>query len=127
MTDRLRRFNAHLRRNLRRSVRVDPREFAALARTLGKWLLLGSGVGALAGLASAVVLLSLEWATQFRTAHPLIILALPVAGALLGWFYQRFAGIAAQGNNLIIDEIHANQRDVPLRMAPMILVLTGRS
>ncbi|MDB5769170.1 MAG: Chloride channel protein, partial [Collimonas fungivorans] len=36
---------------------------------LARWLILASVVGALAGLASAVLLLSLEWATDTRNAH----------------------------------------------------------
>ena len=108
----------------RGAMHLNPREFIALARTLGKWVLLGGAVGIMAGSASAVFLISLDWATQFRVAHPQIILALPVAGVLIAWGYRRFAGIAAQGNNLIIEEIHINQRDVPLRMAPLILLGT---
>ena len=112
--------------DVRRSVRFEPQELGALAHMLGKWVLLGGAVGALAGLASALFLISLDWATRFREAHPAIILALPVAGVALGWFYQRYAGIAAQGNNLIIDEIHTHQTpiSIPLRMAPMILLGT---
>lgn len=120
MLERLRR----IRTLLYRSVRLNPQDFAALLRTLGRWLLLGGGAGVLAGIASAIFLRSLDWATQFRLAHPAIIWALPVAGVALGWFYQRFAGLAAQGNNLVIDEIHNNQQDIPLRMAPMVLLGT---
>ena len=105
-------------------IHLNPREFIGLAGTLGKWVLLGSTVGILAGIASALFLISLDWATQFRMAHPQIILALPIAGVLITWCYRRFAGIAGQGNNLIIEEIHTNQRDVPLRMTSMILLGT---
>ncbi len=106
--------------------RFEPHVIVILVRSLGKWVCLGGAVGVLAGLASAFFLLSLDWVTQFRLAHPWIILALPMAGIALGWFYQRFAGIAAQGNNLIIHEIHAEHTpiDIPLRMAPMILLGT---
>lgn len=113
-----------MRELLNRSVRLQPQEFAALLRTLGRWLILGGGAGVLAGVASAIFLRSLDWATQYRNAHPAIIWALPIAGLALGWFYQRFAGLAAQGNNLVIDEIHNNQQDIPVRMAPMILLGT---
>ncbi len=93
-------------------------------RMLVKWTLLGGAVGALAGLASTVFLFSLAWATRVREANPWIILGLPVAGALLGFVYQRFAGDAAQGNHLVIEEIHSNQSRIPRRMAPMILLGT---
>jgi H+/Cl- antiporter ClcA len=95
-----------------------------LSATLAKWTLLGAAIGVLAGLASTIFLFSLDWATRFRDAHPAIILALPAAGALLGFAYQRFAGDAAQGNHLVIEEIHSNQSRIPRRMAPMILLGT---
>ncbi len=36
---------------------------------MGKWILLASAVAALAGSASAMLLLALDWATDTRTAH----------------------------------------------------------
>lgn len=88
---------------------------------LGKWTLLGGLVGVLAGTASAVFLISLGWATDFRVAHPALILLLPLGGLVVGWVYHRFAGTAAQGNNLVIEEVNANQSQIPLRMAPLVL------
>lgn len=94
------------------------------ARRLLKWIALGGLVGVAAGLASTVFLFSLDWATRWREANPMIVLALPAAGALLGYVYDRYAGDAAQGNHLVIEEIHSNQSRIPLRMAPMILLGT---
>ncbi len=104
-----------------------PTSHPAAARVLAmlaKWTLLGAAVGVLAGIASTIFLFSLDWATRFREANPAIIFALPVAGALLGFVYTRFAGDAAQGNHLVIEEIHTNQSRIPRRMAPMILLGT---
>ena len=50
-----------------------------------------------------------ERATQFRTAHELIVYALPFAGLVLGWFYERFGQPIKAGNNLVIDTIHDEQ------------------
>jgi H+/Cl- antiporter ClcA len=96
-------------------------DFLPFARMLGKWTLLGGLVGVLAGTASAVFLISLGWATDFRVAHPALILLLPLGGLVVGWVYHRFAGTAAQGNNLVIEEVNANQSQIPLRMAPLVL------
>jgi H+/Cl- antiporter ClcA len=49
-----------------------------------RWLSLGSLVGMLAGLGSAVLLLALDWATDTRIAHPWLLWFLPVAGAVGG-------------------------------------------
>jgi len=97
------------------------REFQIFLRALGKWLLIGGVVGIMAGTASAIFLISLGWATDFRIENPSIFLLLPLAGFLVGWIYFRFAGTAAQGNNLVIEEIHSNQSQIPLRMAPLVL------
>ncbi|MTA74435.1 MAG: voltage-gated chloride channel protein, partial [Actinobacteria bacterium] len=81
-------------------------------------------VGLLAGLSSAAFLLTLEWATATRLSHPALLFGLPVAGLAIGLVYHYGGGRAAEGNNLIIDEIHDPQAWVPRRMAPMIFVGT---
>jgi H+/Cl- antiporter ClcA len=81
-------------------------------------------VGALAGTASAIFLVSLAWATAFRGDHPAIIVALPLAGLAIGWAYHRFGGAAAGGSALIIAQIHSNDAPIPARMTPMILLGT---
>lgn len=93
-------------------------------RDMLKWLLLGAGVGILSGTASAIFLISLEWATNTRIANPGLLFLLPLGGLIVGWAYHRFGGRAGRGNNLVIEEIHTNQARIPLRMAPMVLAGT---
>lgn len=104
--------------------RVHPGEFLSFAKTGAKWLILGSGAGILAGTASAIFLISLQWATSIRLDHPELLFLLPVAGFVLGWIYFNYAGSAARGNNLVIDEVNANREPIPLKMAPMVLIGT---
>ena len=91
---------------------------------LGQWLVLGSLVGVVCGAASALFLWLLERATAFRNAHELIVYALPVAGLVIGAIYERFGRCIKAGNNLVIDTIHDEGPELPLRMAPMVLVGT---
>ncbi len=93
-------------------------------RALGRWLALGALVGALCGGASALFLLLLDRATALRVGHEAIVYALPFAGLVIGWFYERFGGAARAGNNLVIDAIHDGGQRVPVRMAPIALVGT---
>ena len=86
-----------------------------------RWLSLGSLVGMLAGLGSAVLLMALDWATNTRTAHPWLLWFLPVAGLAVGLLYHYTGRSVEGGNNLLIDEIHDPKRVVPKRMAPLIL------
>jgi H+/Cl- antiporter ClcA len=93
---------------------------------LAKWILLGSAVGILAGTASAIFLTLLNAATDFRIAHPELLFFLPLVGLGIGWIYQRFAGSAARGNNLVIEEVNlevaqAADHEIPLRMTPLVL------
>jgi H+/Cl- antiporter ClcA len=95
-------------------------QFAALL-ILAKWVTLGSAIGILAGVASAVFLVTLKWATDIRAATPGLLFALPVAGFIVGWVYHRMAGDASRGNNLVIDELHISRARIPFRMAPLVL------
>lgn len=96
-------------------------ELMELLAYLGKWLFLSHAVALLAGSASAVFLLALDWATAARTAHQWLIWFLPFAGVGIGWLYARFGQHVEAGNNLLIDEIHDPKKIIPLRMAPLVL------
>ncbi|WP_234988623.1 chloride channel protein [Hymenobacter daecheongensis] len=86
-----------------------------------RWLLLSILVGALAGTASALFLVSLDWVTRWRELHPWVLGLLPVAGFVIGAAYHYFGGAAGRGNNLLLDEIHAPRAPVPLRLVPLVL------
>ncbi len=100
---------------------LNLRDFASFWRTFAKWTLLGGAVGVLSGTASAIFLITLGWATNIRLDFPALLWLLPLGGFLVGWLYYRFAGTSAQGNNLVIDEVHVNQARIPARMAPFVL------
>jgi H+/Cl- antiporter ClcA len=91
---------------------------------LAQWIALGSLVGGICGAASAFFLWLLERATEFRTGHEVLVYALPIAGLGIGWIYERFGLPIKGGNNLVIDTIHDEGPEIPLRMAPMVLIGT---
>lgn len=92
--------------------------------TLTRWVTLGALVGALCGAASALFLFLLAWVTHFREGHEHIVYLLPLAGALIGWIYERLGQSIAGGNDLVIDTIHDDGPRLPLRMAPLVLIGT---
>jgi H+/Cl- antiporter ClcA len=94
------------------------------ARALAQWLLLGTLVGAVCGVASAVFLALLDEATALRERHPVIIYTLPLAGLVIGALYARWGTPIRGGNNLVIETAHEASPQLPLRMAPMVLVGT---
>lgn len=75
------------------------------------------------GTASALLLVSLTWATGTREAHKWLIALLPIAG-LVGLMYKYLGTSVEAGNNLILDEVHDPQRTIPIRMTPLILIGT---
>ena len=91
---------------------------------LGQWTALGTLVGVLCGVASAVFLWLLDLATAFRERNEILVYALPFAGIILGLIYERWGKPIRAGNNLVIDTIHDNGPEIPVRMAPMVLVGT---
>ncbi|AMR29607.1 chloride channel protein [Hymenobacter psoromatis] len=86
-----------------------------------RWLLLAALVGALAGTASAGFLVSLEWVTSWRVAHPWALALLPAGGLVVGLAYHYFGNRVVKGNNLILDELHAPSETIPLRLVPLVL------
>jgi H+/Cl- antiporter ClcA len=89
--------------------------------TLLVWLALGAGAGVLAGAASARFLWLLDAATFYRERHEVIIFFLPVAGLCIGTLFEKLGQSIKAGNNLVIDTIHDDGPELPLRMAPMVL------
>lgn len=89
-----------------------------------KWILLSIIIGFLSGSSSALLLWSLELATNFRESNIYIIWLLPIAGLLIGLLYHYLGKSVVKGNNQIIDEYHKPERIIPLKMAPLVLVGT---
>ena len=89
-----------------------------------KWLVLTAVAGGLIGSASALLLVSLAWATDYRESHVWIIGLLPLAGLAIGLMYHYLAGTAARGNNFLIEEIRTSRNIIPFKMAPLVYIGT---
>ncbi|MGM3304590.1 voltage-gated chloride channel family protein [Anabaena sp. WFMT] len=99
-------------------------EIFIASRHLIKWLPISFIIGILAGTASAALLSSLEWATNWRESHQWIIAFLPIGGFISGWIYHCFGRNVEAGNNLLLEEIHNPKNIIPFRMAPLVLLGT---
>lgn len=89
-----------------------------------RWLVLSALAGAVIGSGSALLLVSLEWATRTREEHLWLIALLPLAGLVIGLMYHYWAGTASKGNNYLIEEIRSPNGIIPFRMAPLVYVGT---
>ena len=94
------------------------------AQVVLQWIALGVAVGLACGFASAFFLWLLDKATTFRVGHETIVYTLPLGGLVIGLVYERWGQTIKGGNNLVLDTIHDNAPQIPLRMAPMVLIGT---
>ena len=77
-------------------------------------------LGVLVGLIDAVFGRVLIGLSEFRDHHLFYLVpALPLAGLLIVYLYQKFAGKAAQGMGLIFKVGHNEEDQVPLRLIPL--------
>lgn len=100
------------------------REQFKLLFELVRWIPPAALAGIMAGSASAFLLVSLVWATDFREKHLWIILFLAPAGLFVGYLYKYFGSTVEAGNNMILEEIHDPRAVIPVRMTPLILLGT---
>ncbi|MCU1457823.1 MAG: voltage-gated chloride channel protein [Actinomycetia bacterium] len=107
-------------RRLRELAQIHLGEQVRIVVYLVRWVVLGSVSGVLAGLASALFLVTLDWATDTRLSNPWLLYLLPVAGLAVGCVYRYLGGRSAGGNELIIEEIHEPTEWIPRRMAPLV-------
>ena len=89
-----------------------------------RWIPISAVVGIMAGTASALLLVSLAYATRLREAHVWLIWLLAPAGWLIGLLYQHLGASVVAGNNLILEQTHDPTATIPLRMTPLILLGT---
>lgn len=88
------------------------------------WLLGAVAIGLIVGTGSAGFLTLLDVATMYRGENPSIVFTLPVAGLLIGLFYERFGAPVAAGTALVIDRVVGEGGPIPARMAPMVVIGT---
>jgi len=88
------------------------------------WLIACTIIAICIGSASALFLVTLKWATNFREESLWIIGLLPIAGLVIGGFFHYWGKDIEAGNNLIIENIHNPKKIIKFKMAPFILVGT---
>ncbi len=86
-----------------------------------RWLLIACLIGGLVGSASAFLLVSLQWVTNYRESHVWIISLLPIGGLIIGLTYHYFGSSVVKGNNMLLEEVHSPKKIIPFRMAPLVL------
>lgn len=87
------------------------------------WICAGLAIGGFVGLVGIAFHLMLEWATEFRMEHPMILWLLPLGGLAIVLAY-RFAGMEKdRGTNFILVAVRSNE-PVTFKTAPLIFFST---
>lgn len=89
------------------------------AKALLLWLVMGSIVGAVCGVAGGAFHYAVEGATILRGNRPWLLYLLPVAGLMIVWTYRAGKMENDSGTNQIIASVRSGRRP-PLRLAPLI-------
>ena len=82
----------------------------------------GAALGLIVGVAIAGFLRSLEWSNRTRLDHAWLLWFLPVGGALVAWFQNRYAADTLGGTLRVMRQIRRHRDGVPFALAPMVWV-----
>ena len=85
--------------------RIVVSDYAKLTKFFIKWLALAVVSGIFVGSASALLLVSLDWATQTREGNIWIVCLLPIGGLFVGYLYHFWGKSVVKGNNQLLEEL----------------------
>lgn len=91
---------------------------------LVKWILMSLVTGGVVGTIASIFSYAVSWTTAFRMAHFWVIFGLPLGGLLIVWLYKKAGEEKNTGTNLVLSVIRSQDEDVPIRVAPLILIST---
>ncbi len=93
------------------------------ARIFLKWLALGCAAGAVAGAAGTLLSFCVARAAALRESCAWLVFFLPAGGLLTVFLYRSCKVPDPEGTDLVIESIRS-EKNVPLKMAPLIFVST---
>lgn len=88
------------------------------------WLKTCVTIALFTGFTSSVFLYALNYVTNLRELHKELLWGLPFAGIVIVFLYNRYGGKASKGNNLLFEEYYNPKGNIPLIMAPLVVVAT---
>lgn len=92
------------------------------ARTLLRWLVVSGTIGTLCGVLGSAFHMGIEMASDFRLAHPWVLLTLPLAGLVCVGVY-RLLRVEGLSTDTVIEQIRTGD-GLSLRLLPAILIST---
>ncbi len=89
-----------------------------------KWLAALAVIAGIVGSGVALFLWTLDAATHHRFKNPWLIYLLPLVGIAMGFYYRHLGKHAGAGNHVILGSVHKESTEIPLALAPSILIAT---
>ena len=99
-------------------------EARSTATNFLRWITLAILTGFVVGGVGILFVKALGLSNTFRTEHPEIILALPLAGLFIVFLYKISKYENDKGTNLVISTLHG-ETQIPFRMTPLIFISTN--
>lgn len=99
----------------------------SVARNMGvflRWLVISVIVGVCAGAFSTAFGHCINFATGFREENNWLIYLLPLAGVMIVYLYKACDYEKNKGTDQVFQMVHAEKKDLPFRMAPLIFIST---
>ena len=87
------------------------------------WICAGISIGGIVGLVGIAFHLLLEWATEFRMEHPMLLWLLPLGGLAIVMAYRLLGMEKDRGTNFILVAVRSNE-PVTFKTAPLIFFST---
>lgn len=113
-----------LRRINRDSIQEKLKSIVGNLGVFCKWSLIAILVGVAAGAFSTAFGHCINFVTTFRTNHLWTIFFLPFAGMLIIYLYKVCDYEKNKGTDQVFLTVHAEKKDIPFRMAPLIFIST---
>lgn len=95
-----------------------------LLETLVLWSFLSVSIGGAIGIIASAFAHAVEWATEYREAHPLLILGLPVGGLVIVFLYKIMGQEKNAGTNMVLTVLRSDHEAMPGMVTPLILIST---
>ena len=99
------------------------KETKVYIKTLIKWLLISTVLGAAGGFVGSLFHFSVDFATETRVEKPWIIFLLPLGGLLITFMYRLFRSKGHIDTNLVIESVRVKKK-IPFVTVPLIFIST---
>lgn len=111
--------------------RINRKRIVEKAESIGgnlwvflRWAIMAVVVGLAAGMFSTAFGHCINIVTDFRMQHGELLYVLPLAGIVIVWLYKVFHYEKNKGTDQVFLTVHAEKKDIPFRMAPLIFIST---